>query len=221
MQPWRQFWNSNGHVLTVRPTVRTTPLSPRQSTDSKTCRQMCFRRFRSSSWESDLATQEPTHFQAPGFPKSGQRWQKSIDISGGGVRIIFLLILLEDTPLCLQYNDEIKLYMYSVCRSQWPHGLRRRSAAARLLRSWVRIPPGAWMFVCCECCVLSGRGLCDELITRPEESYWLWCVVMCDLGSSRMRRPWPALGRSATGKQNVLGLSQQYIYYSNGYKFRP
>ena len=30
---------------------------------------------------------------------------------------------------------------------------------ARLLRSWVRIPPGAWIFVCCECRVLSGRGL--------------------------------------------------------------
>ena len=27
------------------------------------------------------------------------------------------------------------------------------------------------MSVCCECCVLSGRGLCDELITRPEEYY--------------------------------------------------
>ena len=67
------------------------------------------------------------------------------------------------------------------CRSQWPRGLRRRSAAARLLRSWVRIPPGAWMFVCCECCVLSGRSLCDELITRPEESYRQWCVVVCDL----------------------------------------
>jgi hypothetical protein len=37
------------------------------------------------------------------------------------------------------------------------------------------------MFVCCECCVLSGRGLGDELITRPEESYRLWCVVVCDL----------------------------------------
>jgi len=37
------------------------------------------------------------------------------------------------------------------------------------------------MFVCCECCVLSGRGLCDELVTRPEESYRLWCVVVCDL----------------------------------------
>ena len=39
-------------------------------------------------------------------------------------------------------------------RSQWPRGLRRRSTAARLLRSWVRIPLGAWMFVCYDvvCC---------------------------------------------------------------------
>ena len=49
----------------------------------------------------------------------------------------------------------------------------QRPAAARLLKSWVRIPPGAWIFVCCECRVLSGRGVCDELITRPEESYRL------------------------------------------------
>jgi hypothetical protein len=34
--------------------------------------------------------------------------------------------------------------------------------------------------------VLSGRGLCDELITRPEESYRLWCVVVCDLEISRI-----------------------------------
>jgi len=37
------------------------------------------------------------------------------------------------------------------------------------------------MFVCCECCVLSGRDLYDELITRPEKSYRLWCVIVCDL----------------------------------------
>ena len=37
------------------------------------------------------------------------------------------------------------------------------------------------MSVCFECCVLSGRGLCDELITRPEESYRLLCVVVCDI----------------------------------------
>ena len=34
--------------------------------------------------------------------------------------------------------------------------------------------------------MLSGRGLCDELITRPEESYRLRCVVVCDLETSRM-----------------------------------
>jgi len=56
-------------------------------------------------------------------------------------------------------------------RSQWPRGLRRRSAAARLLRLSIRIPPWARMFVCSECCVLSGIGICDELISRPEEFY--------------------------------------------------
>jgi hypothetical protein len=73
-------------------------------------------------------------------------------------------------------------------------GLRRRSSAARLLRLWFRIPPGAWMSVCCECCVLSGRGLCDGLITRPEESYRLWRVVVCDHETSNTRRLKPATG---------------------------
>jgi hypothetical protein len=39
-------------------------------------------------------------------------------------------------------------------------------------------PTGAWMSVCCE---LSGRGFCDGLIPRPEESYRVWCVSnVCD-----------------------------------------
>jgi len=37
---------------------------------------------------------------------------------------------------------------------------------------------------------LSGRGLCDELITRPEESYRLCCVVVCDLETSRIGAPY-------------------------------
>jgi hypothetical protein len=90
---------------------------------------------------------------------------------------------------------------FNSCRSQWPRGLRRRSAAARLLRLWVRIPPVTWIFICCECCMLSGRSLCYELITRLEESYRIWYVVVCDLEISRMRRPWPALGRSAKKKK--------------------
>ena len=62
--------------------------------------------------------------------------------------------------------------------------------AAHLLRPWVRIPPGAWIFVCCECRVLSGRGLCDELITRPEGSYRMCCVVVCDIETSRIGVPY-------------------------------
>ena len=88
---------------------------------------------------------------------------------------------------------KIKTVKKWFCRSQWPCGLRRRSTAARPLRLWVRIPPSAWMFVCCECCVLSGRGLCDGLVTRPEESYRLWRVVVCDLEASKMRLK-PATG---------------------------
>jgi hypothetical protein len=50
------------------------------------------------------------------------------------------------------------------------------------------------MFVCCVCCVLSGKGLCDGLITCPEESYRLWSVVVCDQETSKTRRLKPATG---------------------------
>jgi hypothetical protein len=64
-------------------------------------------------------------------------------------------------------------YEFFTNRSQWPRGLRRRSAAAWFLGSQVRIPLLAWIFVSCVYMLLScvGRGLCDGLITHPEESY--------------------------------------------------
>jgi hypothetical protein len=40
------------------------------------------------------------------------------------------------------------------------------------------------------CVSLSIRGLCDELIIRPEESYRLCCVVVCDLETSRKGAPY-------------------------------
>jgi hypothetical protein len=105
-------------------------------------------------------------------------------------------------------------------RSHWPRSVRRRSPVARLLGLWFRIPPEAWRSVSWECCVLSGRGLCDELITRPEESYRTCCVVVCDRGTSKTRRPWLAIGRNATKKKSASLYRHRHHhhhYYQNHY----
>jgi hypothetical protein len=60
------------------------------------------------------------------------------------------------------------------------------------------------MFVCCQCYVLSGRGLCDRLITRPEKSYRLWRVVVCDQENSKTRRLKPATGQWKIQQQWVV-----------------
>ena len=104
---------------------------------------------------------------------------------------------IDTKPTAVTCSDTVTdnvVYNASRCLSQWPRGVRRRSSAAHLQRIWVRIPPGAWMFVCCECCVLSGRGPCDGLITRPEESYRLWRVIVCDQETLKMRKLKPATG---------------------------
>jgi len=128
-------------------------------------------------------------------PNNASRWQMGFNSAFKGLKYKFKLcnahlwkLMYEYVWLMFHFNN-IPYVIRS--RSQWPRSLRHSSVAARLLRFWVWIPPGAWMFVCCECCTLSGRGLCDELITRPEESYWLLCVVVCDLETSWMRRLWP------------------------------
>ena len=51
-----------------------------------------------------------------------------------------------------------------------------------------------WMFVCCEGCVLSRRGVCDRVIIRSEESYRLWRVAVCDQVTSYSRRLKPDRG---------------------------
>jgi len=58
--------------------------------------------------------------------------------------------------------------------------------------------------------VLSGRGLCDELITRPEESYRLCCVVVCDLETSRMGAPYIYDIRSLRVKQGTAANSCEH-----------
>jgi hypothetical protein len=59
---------------------------------------------------------------------------------------------------------------YTLCRSQWPRGL--------------------WPLACCDLWFESERRhvvcvvCCDELIIRPEKSYRLWRVVVCDKETS-------------------------------------
>jgi hypothetical protein len=94
------------------------------------------------------------------------------------------------TYICnVKSQNNIETTMKRCYRPQLPRGLRPRSATFRLLRLWVRIPQVTWMSACFVCCVLSGRGLCDELITRPEESNRMWCVIVCDLYTSWIGRP--------------------------------
>ena len=66
--------------------------------------------------------------------------------------------------------------------------------------------------------MFSGRGLWDELITRLEESYRLWCVVVCDIEASRIRTPWPVSGRSAIGGETVVYLMTLPVIYA---KYTP
>jgi len=54
--------------------------------------------------------------------------------------------------------------------------------------------------------VLSGRSLCDELITRPEESYLLCCVVVCDLETSRIGAPYIQVYDISSLRVNYLTL---------------
>ena len=78
-------------------------------------------------------------------------------------RIFYLLkrwMTLEVTGLPLSalilcHHD----YTFSYCRmlSQWPRGLRHRSAAARLLELWVRVPPGLCILLVS--CVVRQRSL--------------------------------------------------------------
>ena len=53
--------------------------------------------------------------------------------------------------------------------------------------------------------MLSGRGLCDGLITRSEKSYGLWRVVVCDQETSKeeAKSPLPGCENTTTMGCNV------------------
>ena len=90
-------------------------------------------------------------------------------------------------PCSAEINDKISIR----CWPWWPTCLRRGSAGQPLAGLRVRIPLAGekGTNTSSECCVLSGRGLWDEPITRLEVSYRLrWSKI------SRMTRPLPRAG---------------------------
>jgi len=99
--------------------------------------------------------------------------------------------------------------------------LRHGCAAARLLGLRVRIPPGARMSVSCDCCVLSGRGLCDGINWSFRgvlaivlcRCVWSWCLVG---GGHKPESGWSAtvkVLRLYCTRINVMAFSLFIIYY--------
>jgi len=70
--------------------------------------------------------------------------------------------------------------IHSSCRSKWPRGLRSRSAAARLLGLWVRIPPGHGRLsvVSVVCCQVEVSATSWPLVQRsPTDCGASLCVI--------------------------------------------
>jgi len=74
------------------------------------------------------------------------------------------------------------------------------------------------MSVSCECCVSSGRVLCVELITRPEESYQVWCIRVWS--RSLDNRPCPTRGSCCALKNRHGRLKSQRYAYDNALLIR-
>ena len=93
-----------------------------------------------------------------------------------------------------------------------PRGLRRKSAAARLLESWVRILGGHG---CLSVVCWQVEGTAKKVVTRLEDSYRVCCILVCmcvsGIETSRMRGPWPTFGRSATKKKCIRDSNSSYI----------
>jgi hypothetical protein len=108
-------------------------------------------------------------------------------------------------------------------RSQLAHGLRRRPVTISLVRMWVRITPGFWMYtvanvLCCRYRSMrradhSSRGILPTLMG-----------ILCDLETSSTRWPWPALACNATdGREEggCMGLFTAPVWNSKEFLEQP
>jgi hypothetical protein len=92
-------------------------------------------------------------------------------------RTIRSLCIVLESP-SLQTRPPYHVNSASNIRVPIPVAVRSKAWVCVCSLTGIVVSNPAWgiMSVSCECCVLSGIGLCDELVPRPEESYRLWCV---------------------------------------------
>ena len=91
---------------------------------------------------------------------------------------------MPDIKVAWSFMPYIFWYMYFSGRSQWPRVLRRRSSATRLLRLWVRIPPGhgCLSVVSVVCCQVEVSATGWSLVQRiPADCGASLCVI---------KKPW-------------------------------
>jgi hypothetical protein len=105
--------------------------------------------------------------------------------------IAYVRYLSQRGSKCI-YNNFVKYPLTS--RSQGPRFIRHGSTAVNLLGLRVRITPGIWMSVSCECCV---SVVCCQLAVSAsgwslfQRSPTECGVSECDREVSIMKRPWP------------------------------
>jgi hypothetical protein len=107
--------------------------------------------------------------------------------------------------ICIWWGVQI----FKFCRFQWPRGLRRGSAAERLLGSWVRIPPGAWIFVSfeCLCCQVEVSKTGRSLVQRSPPD----CGVYLSVIKWKTKKPWKLLWVGRSGKDYKTSSALQII----------
>jgi hypothetical protein len=120
--------------------------------------------------------------------------------------------------ICPVTKDQRKTFASAIYsyQSRWPRGLRRGSAAVRLLGLWVPVPPGhrclaVVMVACCQVEVsASGWSLVQRSSTKCR-------VSECDPEASMMTSPWPTRGCCTIGKkkkEDICNCVDCYFYYT-------
>ena len=124
--------------------------------------------------------------------------------------------MLSSVPLAAREPNKnlfstLSVFSY-VPHTPQPVPVSARFAAARLLRLCVRIPPEAWTFVCCECCVLqvevsamkyhSPRGVLPTVVRR--------CVWSRNLVNEKALAHWGTVPPKHNPQSLYNNLMQQY-----------